>query len=110
MLMLMLLIQASYVQADVYTWTDARGIAHYTNKEYEIPERYRARVKPMHIEAVQPTPQQAAPPKSQETPSTPQAAPLSPAPPPVVRALGPPAQAEGKASPRGRRRGHSGDE
>jgi hypothetical protein len=112
LLVVMLLMQASYVQADVYTWTDARGIAHYTNKENEIPERYRAKAKPMHIEAVQPTPQQAAPPQSQETPSTPQAAPLPPppAPPPVVEAPSPPAQAGGKASPRGRLRGHSGDE
>lgn len=108
LLVVMLLMQASYVLADVYTWTDARGIAHYTNKEYEIPERYRAKSKPMNIEAVQPTPQQGTPPRSPETPATPQAAPLPP--PPVVRAPSPPAQAGGKASPGGRRRGQSGDE
>jgi hypothetical protein len=110
LLAVMLLMQASGVQADIYTWTDARGIAHYTNKEYEIPERYRARAKPLHLEAVPPTPQQGAPSQSPETPSTPQAAPLPPAPPPVVRAPAPPAPAGGQVSPRGKRRGHSGEE
>lgn len=34
----------------VYSWTDAAGIAHYTNKEYEIPLRYRAKVKARYPE------------------------------------------------------------
>ena len=113
LLVIMLLMQASGVQADVYTWTDARGIAHYTNKENEVPERYKSKAKPMHIEAVQPTPQQAAPSHSPDIASTQQAAPSppppAPAPPPVVSAPVSPAPAGGKASPRGRRRGNSGD-
>lgn len=108
LLVVMLLMQASYVQADVYNWTDARGIAHYTNKEYEIPERYKAMTKPLHIEAVQPTPRKAEPPKSQESPSNPRAARLPPPPAPIVRAPSPPAPAEGKSSPRGKRRGIQG--
>lgn len=34
----------------VYSWTDSAGIAHYTNKEYEIPLRYRAKVKARYPE------------------------------------------------------------
>jgi len=112
LLMLMLLIQASGVKADVYTWTDARGTAHYTNKEYEIPQRYRAKAKPMHIESVESVGahQQGAPTQPQGTPSTPTAAapsPPSPAPPPVARAPVSPASA-GNAAPQGRRKVQSG--
>jgi hypothetical protein len=113
LLVVMLLMQASGVRADVYTWTDVRGIAHYTNKEYEIPERYRAKAKPLHLEAVQSTPQQGTPTRSPETPSTPQAAslppPPSPALKPVVRESASPVPAGGKALPRSRRSGYSGD-
>ena len=114
LLVVMLLMQASYAQADVYTWTDALGIAHYTNKEYEIPVRYRAKAKPLHLEAVEPgsaaTSRQGTSSQPQGTPSTPQAAPSPPAPAPVVNAPVSPAPAGGKESPRSRRRGHSGDE
>jgi hypothetical protein len=34
----------------VYSWTDAVGVEHYTNKEYEIPARYRAKVKARYPE------------------------------------------------------------
>jgi hypothetical protein len=34
----------------VYSWTDSGGITHYTNKEYEIPLRYRTKVKPRYPE------------------------------------------------------------
>lgn len=34
----------------VYTWTDVAGLAHFTNKEYEIPDRYRARAKVLYPE------------------------------------------------------------
>lgn len=109
----MLLMQATCVQADVYTWTDGQGIAHYTNKAYEIPERYRARAKPLHLESVEPasTPQQGTPPQPQGTPSTPQAAPSPPpqAPSPAVTAPVSPAPAGETASPRGMRRRNPGD-
>jgi hypothetical protein len=106
LLMLMLLMPASGAQADIYTWTDTRGIAHYTNKEYAIPERYRARAKPLHLEAVEPgsasMPQQGTPSQPQGTPAAPQAAPSNPAPPPVVSAPAPQAPVSGKVSPRGK--------
>jgi len=34
----------------VYTWTDSAGVKHFTNKEYEIPASYRARVKSLYPE------------------------------------------------------------
>lgn len=46
-----LLFVASPAFGMVYSWTDSRGIAHYTNKEYEIPARYRSRVKARFPEA-----------------------------------------------------------
>jgi hypothetical protein len=110
LLVLMLLIQASGVRADIYTWTDARGIAHYTNKENEIPERYRIKAKPLHLEAVELTPQQGTTSQPQGTPAAPQAAPSNPAPPPVATAPVSPAPAGGMVEPRSRRRRHSGDE
>ncbi|MDR3578645.1 MAG: hypothetical protein P4L44_01640 [Oryzomonas sp.] len=117
LLVVMLLMQASGVRADVYTWTDVRGTAHYTNKEYEIPVRYRPKAKPLHLEAVEPgsapASQQGTPSQPQGTPPIPQAAPLpppsAPAPPPVVRAPFSPAPAGGQAAPKSRRRGQSGD-
>jgi hypothetical protein len=35
----------------VYTWRDASGTTHYTNKEYEIPTSYRTRAKKLYPEA-----------------------------------------------------------
>jgi hypothetical protein len=35
----------------VYMWKDSTGTPHYTNKEYEIPDRYRARAKALYPEA-----------------------------------------------------------
>lgn len=42
---LALLVAASAASAEIYSWRDARGTTHYTNSEYEIPARYRSRVK-----------------------------------------------------------------
>lgn len=45
---------AFYAQAAfgmVYSWTDSVGIMHCTNKEDEIPARYRAKVKARFPEA-----------------------------------------------------------
>lgn len=39
------LLLASPSHGAVYVWKDTAGIRHYTNKEYEIPERYRSRAK-----------------------------------------------------------------
>ena len=113
LLVVMLLMLASGARADIYTWKDSRGIAHYTNKEYEIPARYRAKAKPLNIEAVQPggasSPQQAAPPQPQPQPqpqpTPPQVAPPGPAPQPAVTAPGPQ-----PAPTRARRRIRSADD
>ena len=35
----------------IYMWKDSTGIAHYTNKEYNIPSRYRAKAKALYPEA-----------------------------------------------------------
>lgn len=126
LLVVMALMLASSAQADVYKWIDGRGVAHYTNKEYEIPARYKARAKPLHIEAVQggapaapatstATPQQAAPAQSpaqpQDKPVSPQsAAPPNPAPQPVVTPAGAPPAQSVPIMPRVRRRIHSRDE
>lgn len=35
----------------VFMWRDSAGVNHYTNKEHEIPARYRAKAKPLYPEA-----------------------------------------------------------
>lgn len=47
---LFLLLLTSPANGMVYSWTDSAGIAHYTNKEYEIPLRYRNKVKARYPE------------------------------------------------------------
>jgi Domain of unknown function (DUF4124) len=45
LLVVMPVFVASFAQAEIYTWTDTRGAAHYTNRMDEIPVRFRARAK-----------------------------------------------------------------
>jgi hypothetical protein len=40
----------SPVYGMVYTWTDVGGVIHFTNKEYEVPTRYRPRTKVLYPE------------------------------------------------------------
>lgn len=42
---------AASAHSMIYMWKDSTGTAHYTNKEHEIPARYRARVKALYPEA-----------------------------------------------------------
>ena len=49
-MLLVLTFLASPAYGMVYTWTDSAGIAYYTNKEYEIPLRYRAKAKHLYPE------------------------------------------------------------
>lgn len=42
-LMMVILLVATTAQAEIYRWRDARGIMHYTNREDEIPARFRGR-------------------------------------------------------------------
>ena len=52
-LLVMLVFVASSAYGEFYTWTDSRGTAHYTNSMYEIPARYRAKVKVLDLGANQ---------------------------------------------------------
>lgn len=45
------LLAASPAHCMVYMWRDSTGVSHYTNKEYEIPDRYRLKVKVLYPEA-----------------------------------------------------------
>ncbi|MEI6207105.1 MAG: hypothetical protein WCP20_10000 [Desulfuromonadales bacterium] len=49
-LLLFALVLSSPAYGMVYTWTDSAGLTHYTNKDYEIPARYRARTKSLYPE------------------------------------------------------------
>jgi len=65
----------------VFSWTDSAGVRHFTNREYEIPERYRARAKRLYPElsdtsAPQQNPQM--PPQTQQAARTEPQAPLQP--------------------------------
>jgi len=45
------MLVSSPAQGMVYMWRDSAGIAHYTNKEYDVPSRYKANVKTLYPEA-----------------------------------------------------------
>ncbi len=42
-------LMAADVQAEIYTWKDSRGVTHYANSMYDVPDRYRARVKTVNL-------------------------------------------------------------
>ena len=44
-LLVMLVFMASAAHGEIYTWTDPRGTAHYTNSMDEVPARFRDKVK-----------------------------------------------------------------
>jgi hypothetical protein len=48
---LALLFMAASAYGEIYTWTDARGAVHYTNRLDEIPVRHRARAKSLNYGA-----------------------------------------------------------
>jgi len=50
---------ASTAHGGIFTWTDSRGVAHYTNSEYDIPARYRAKAKIMYQGQTTSSPQQS---------------------------------------------------
>lgn len=64
-LVLLLVLAASTAYGEIYTWKDSRGTTHYANSVYEIPQRYRSRVKVLNLGEPQKT----------ETPPPPQATP-----------------------------------
>jgi hypothetical protein len=64
---------ASSAYGMVFSWNDSSGIKHFTNKRDEIPERYRAKAKPLYPEQndMLPGPQNAPPqPVKVEVPPT----------------------------------------
>jgi hypothetical protein len=67
-LVLFVVVLSSPAHGMVYTWTDSAGVAHFTNREYEIPARYRAKVKFLY-------PEQTDTGAPQQTAQTPQAIP-----------------------------------
>ena len=50
-ILLGVMLISSPAQGMLYMWRDSAGISHYTNKEYNIPERYKARAKAFYPEA-----------------------------------------------------------
>jgi hypothetical protein len=47
---IVVLALASSAYGMVFSWTDSAGIKHFSNKREEIPERYRAKAKPLYPE------------------------------------------------------------
>jgi hypothetical protein len=45
------MLMSSPAHGMVYMWRDSAGVAHYTNKEYDVPSRYKAKVKALYPEA-----------------------------------------------------------
>lgn len=58
-LLLASLVIASTAYGGIYTWTDSRGVAHYSNSEYDIPLRYRAKARVMYQGQTTTSPQQS---------------------------------------------------
>lgn len=56
---------ASSAHCLVYMWKDSAGIAHYTNKEYDIPDRYKPKVRALYPEATDARPLQQMNPAEQ---------------------------------------------
>jgi hypothetical protein len=46
-----LMFMASPSHGMVYMWRDSVGIDHYSNKEYDIPARFKTRAKALYPEA-----------------------------------------------------------
>ena len=48
-LLIIFLFLASTAYGEIYTWKDSTGTVHYTNSEYEIPEKYRPKAKVLNL-------------------------------------------------------------
>lgn len=77
-LTVMLLFVASSAYGEFYTWTDSRGVAHYTNSTYEIPARYRGKAKVVNLGIDQKTGASSAQPIGQVQPVKPEGQPAIP--------------------------------
>jgi hypothetical protein len=45
------MLMVSPAQGMIYMWKDSAGIAHFVNKEYDVPDRYKAKAKALYPEA-----------------------------------------------------------
>jgi hypothetical protein len=62
----LLLLAGAPAGEEVFTWTDAEGVAHYTNDANTIPLRYRDKARSLDGQPVAPTEAAAAPPATPE--------------------------------------------
>jgi len=46
-----MMLMVSPAQGMIYMWKDSAGIAHFVNKEYDVPDRYKAKAKALYPEA-----------------------------------------------------------
>jgi hypothetical protein len=96
-LLLLSLLIATPVHGEIFTWTDGRGTSHYTNSMYEVPTRYRDKVKVLNLGIDTKTDQPAPPPGAPSGPSG--IAPQQP-PAPAAVTLRPEEPAKGTREPR----------
>jgi hypothetical protein len=63
-----ILILSSNTHDMIYLWTDVNGVTHYTNKDYEIPDRYRRTVRLLYNREVEDRPSGTGKPERQKDP------------------------------------------
>ncbi len=64
LVLLLGMLFASPAVAMVYRWTDSSGNIHYTNKDYEVPARYKSKTTALYPDATDATPPQPEQPRS----------------------------------------------
>lgn len=111
-----LVVLAGTAHGEIYTWTDARGVRHFTNSLYEVPTRYREKVKTVDLGLPEQKTDQppGSPAPAASVPPAPAAAasPAPAAPPVTVRPAEPAARPAARPPERRsrRERGRSSDE
>jgi len=102
------LLFAATVKAEIFTWKDAKGVSHYTNSMYDVPERYRSKAKKLDLgieekagagqqqQAAAPSQQKPSPLEASATTASPDAVsrpitivPARPLPPEMLKPSGP---------------------
>jgi hypothetical protein len=89
-LTLILILTASTAYCEIYTWTDIKGTTHYTNSQYDIPERYRSKSKILDLGIVEkkennPAQQNAPQQQNVSPPQSEQVQPANPVKPPEAQ-------------------------
>jgi hypothetical protein len=73
------LMLSSSAYGMVYSWIDSAGVIHFTNKEHEIPPRFRTQAKALYPEqADSSSPQQSVPNTNTNSPPVQQVKPEEP--------------------------------